>query len=71
MASGAPTAEEGRLICPVCLAASAVAIPTQACLFFFDCPTCHTLVQPKAGDCCVFCSYGDRPCPTRGCCEGP
>jgi hypothetical protein len=30
------------------------------------------VLQPKPGDCCVFCSYGDVPCPPiqqeRPCC---
>ncbi|HQS65548.1 MAG TPA: GDCCVxC domain-containing (seleno)protein, partial [Acidovorax defluvii] len=36
---------------------------------------CHTVLSPKTGDCCVFCSYGTVPCPpiqengkARGCC---
>jgi hypothetical protein len=24
---------------------------------------CSTLLKPKAGDCCVFCSYGSVACP--------
>lgn len=31
--------------------------------YFYECPACHELLRPKAGDCCVFCSYGDVPCP--------
>ncbi len=38
-------------------------MPTDACLFFWDCPGCGTRRKPKAGDCCVFCSYGSVPCP--------
>lgn len=38
-------------------------MPTDACLFFHECAGCHTLLRPKAGDCCVFCSYGSVPCP--------
>jgi hypothetical protein len=38
-------------------------MPTDACLFFWQCPGCATLVKPKRGHCCVFCSYGDVPCP--------
>ena len=38
-------------------------MPTDACQFFYECGGCHTLLKPKAGDCCVFCSYGDVPCP--------
>lgn len=47
-------------------------MPTDACLFFWACPGCGTRHKPKAGDCCVFCSYGSVPCPPvqaeRGCC---
>ncbi|WP_281407879.1 GDCCVxC domain-containing (seleno)protein, partial [Mesorhizobium sp. M2E.F.Ca.ET.209.01.1.1] len=35
----------------------------DACLFFYECRECGTLLRPKTGDCCVFCSYGDVPCP--------
>jgi len=38
-------------------------MPTDACLFFHACAGCQTLLRPKAGDCCVFCSYGSVPCP--------
>jgi hypothetical protein len=38
-------------------------MPTDACVVFHDCPACHARLAPKEGDCCVFCSYGDAPCP--------
>jgi hypothetical protein len=38
-------------------------MPTDACLFFHPCAACGTMLRPKAGDCCVFCSYGSVPCP--------
>jgi len=38
-------------------------MPTNACAFFHECAECRTLLRPKAGDCCVFCSYGSIPCP--------
>lgn len=38
-------------------------MPTDACLFFWDCPGCGARLKPKAGDCCVFCSYGSVKCP--------
>lgn len=57
--------------CPACGGATEAAMPTDACVFFWDCPACGALVRPKRGDCCVFCSYGDVPCPPiqaqRGC----
>ncbi|MGI9503103.1 MAG: GDCCVxC domain-containing (seleno)protein [Geminicoccaceae bacterium] len=33
------------------------------CLFFHQCQGCNTLLHPKKGDGCVFCSYGTVPCP--------
>jgi hypothetical protein len=60
------------LTCPRCGHASTEAMPTNACIWFFDCPGCHELLSPKPGDCCVFCSYGTVPCPpvqaSSGCC---
>jgi alkylmercury lyase len=38
-------------------------MPTDACQFYYDCSGCGTLLRPKPGDCCVFCSYGSVPCP--------
>jgi hypothetical protein len=38
-------------------------MPTDACQFFYECKGCGVLLKPDAGDCCVFCSYGDLPCP--------
>lgn len=51
------------LTCPACGKASIETMPTNACQFFYDCPHCRALLKPLAGDCCVFCSYGDTPCP--------
>gem|GEM_PF-1645907 len=61
------------LRCPACGHTDALAMPTDACLFFHECAECRTLVRPKTGDCCVFCSYGTVPCTpiqTGGRCEG-
>ena len=50
-------------------------MPTDACVFFHACGGCGVVLRPKAGDCCVFCSYGSVPCPPvqlagpgAGCC---
>jgi hypothetical protein len=51
------------ITCPACGAASRAEMPTDACQFFWDCPTCGAVIRPKEGDCCVFCSYADHPCP--------
>jgi len=49
--------------CPVCQHAQAGQMPTDACQWFYECPSCHTVLKPLAGDCCVYCSYGSVPCP--------
>jgi hypothetical protein len=56
---------EGRstITCPHCGHAQSEMMPTDACQFFYDCKGCGLLLRPKAGDCCVFCSYGSVPCP--------
>jgi hypothetical protein len=54
---------ESELTCPVCGHKSRLSMPTDACLFFHPCEGCQTLLRPKPGDCCVFCSYGSVPCP--------
>jgi hypothetical protein len=51
------------ITCPSCGARTAAEMPTEACQFFWPCPSCGTLLRPEKGDCCVFCSYGDVPCP--------
>jgi hypothetical protein len=38
-------------------------MPTDACQWFYDCKGCGAVLKPKPGDCCVYCSYADRPCP--------
>ncbi|WP_343224444.1 GDCCVxC domain-containing (seleno)protein [Methylocystis rosea] len=42
---------------------SAEAMPPDACQIIGECKGCGALLRPKAGDCCVFCSYGNVPCP--------
>ena len=67
------------LTCPTCGAVKEEAMPTDACQFFYECAGCGTLLKPKPGDCCVFCSYGNVPCPPiqesrakgqSSCCQG-
>jgi hypothetical protein len=51
------------LTCPACGHASVETMPTAGCVAFYECPRCQAAIVPKPGDCCVFCSYGDRRCP--------
>jgi hypothetical protein len=54
---------ESVLTCPKCGFASAETMPTEACQFFYECKGCGAIFKPKAGDCCVFCSFGSEKCP--------
>ncbi len=64
---------ESVLTCPHCDFAAHESMPTDACQFFYECRECKTLLRPKPGDCCVFCSYGSVKCPPiqqqHVCCE--
>ncbi|WP_074795516.1 GDCCVxC domain-containing (seleno)protein [Nitrosospira briensis] len=64
---------ESILTCPRCGYAKREAMPTNACLFYYECEECGTLLRPLPGDCCVFCSFGSVKCPPvqmeSGCCE--
>jgi hypothetical protein len=51
------------ITCPNCGHEAEETMPTDVCQYFFDCPNCASVLKPKAGDCCVFCSYGTVPCP--------
>ncbi|AUD00894.1 GDCCVxC domain-containing (seleno)protein [Spirosoma pollinicola] len=53
------------LTCPVCKASHTENMPTDACMYFYECQSCHSVLRPINGDCCVFCSYGTVPCPPK------
>jgi hypothetical protein len=67
---------ESVLTCPDCGRVETETMPTDACIWLYECKGCQTLLRPKAGDCCVFCSYGSVACPpmqssdARGRCTG-
>jgi hypothetical protein len=54
---------QSTITCPNCGNAKTETMPRDACQFFYDCANCGVRFKPKPGDCCVFCSYGDVPCP--------
>jgi hypothetical protein len=53
------------ITCPVCDHKEVVEMPVNACQHFFICPGCKSVLKPKPGDCCVFCSYADAKCPPK------
>jgi hypothetical protein len=54
---------ESTLVCPLCGHMTLEVMPTDSCQFFYECVQCHTVIRPKKGDCCVFCSWGSVECP--------
>lgn len=56
-------AHNSTITCPECGHRKIETMPTDACQYFYDCESCKTVMKPKAGDCCVYCSYGDVACP--------
>lgn len=54
---------ESALTCPECGHTKREVMPTDVCQLFYECERCKTVLQPKPGDCCVFCSYRSAKCP--------
>ena len=54
---------ESVLTCPRCGHRKRERMPTDACLFFYECERCKAMLRPDAGDGCVFCSFGSVRCP--------
>ena len=77
-ARGATVIEpRSTITCPKCGHVETETMPTNACQFFYDCKGCAAVLRPNPGDCCVYCSFADVPCPpiqdaratgTAGCC---
>ncbi|MGH7634342.1 MAG: GDCCVxC domain-containing (seleno)protein [Gemmatimonadaceae bacterium] len=64
-----------KLTCPHCTFAESLEMPVSSCVIVHTCSGCGAEIRPKAGDCCVFCSYGSAVCPPMqpgadraGCC---
>ncbi len=58
-----PLQLSSTLTCPECGEKSKEKMPTDSCQYYYECSHCGALLKPKTGDCCVYCSYGDIPCP--------
>ena len=65
---------ESTLTCPSCGHIENETMPSDACQWFYECKACGTILKPKEGDCCVFCSYATVKCPPiqagKGCAQG-
>jgi hypothetical protein len=60
-----PLQQQATITCPSCGHQRSETMPTDSCLFFYECVGCKTMLRPKPGDCCVFCSYGTAKCPPK------
>jgi hypothetical protein len=60
------------ITCPQCGHTKMETMPTNACVYYYECENCKTRLKPNHGDCCVFCSFGTVKCPPiqkgNGCC---
>jgi hypothetical protein len=54
---------DSTVTCPECGHSKMERMSTNACQWLYECEGCNTVLKPKPGDCCVFCSYGTVPCP--------
>lgn len=54
---------ESTITCPLCGHYEKETMPENACQFFYECKGCGEILKPNPGDCCVFCSFADTPCP--------
>ncbi len=63
---------ESEITCPKCDHKKTESMPVDSCQIYYKCKNCGTIMHPKEGDCCVFCSYGSIPCPPvqqeKNCC---
>jgi len=54
---------QSTITCPECKHQSEELMPEDACVFFYECFNCKSILKPEEGDCCVYCSYGSVKCP--------
>ncbi|MEM3127341.1 MAG: GDCCVxC domain-containing (seleno)protein [Candidatus Woesearchaeota archaeon] len=50
------------LTCPECNHKQKMEIPKTSCQAFYTCNGCGETIKATKG-CCIFCDYGDKPCP--------
>ncbi len=54
---------KSTISCPNCGHRKIEIMPTDSCVYFYECENCKTRLKPLQGDCCVYCSYGTVKCP--------
>ncbi len=56
---------QSLITCPECGFVKEETMPLESCQFLYQCANCQKILRTKHGDCCVFCSYGTAPCPSK------
>ena len=63
---------DSTITCPHCGYQKEETMPSDACVYFYECTKCHKMIKPNEGDCCVYCSFGSIKCPPiqadKNCC---
>lgn len=54
---------ESVITCPHCGHQQTETMPVDSCECYYDCTECKEILEPKDGECCVYCAYGSTPCP--------
>jgi hypothetical protein len=54
---------KSTITCPVCEHMKDELMVTDAFVWLYACEHCKTVLRPKSGDCCVYCSYCTNRCP--------
>jgi len=54
---------KSELKCPECSFLYEEVMLENTCQTYYRCPDCQQQIKAKSDECCVFCSYGDVPCP--------
>jgi len=53
---------KGTITCPHCQTKEEITLHKNVCMHSFTCKKCEKVLEASKG-CCVFCDYGDTPCP--------
>jgi hypothetical protein len=56
---------QSEITCPECGYKKTESMPSDICLISYTCERCKTVLHPREGDCCVFCTYGTVKCPSK------
>ena len=55
---------QSEITCPYCDHKKMETMAVDSCECYYDCESCSELMEPRDGECCVYCSYGSTPCPS-------